>query len=329
MPDTAVNRRFCIAPMMDWSDSHCRTFWRGITTQALLYTEMVTTAALIHAGPERFLSFNASEQPLALQLGGSKPDELARCAEIAQIWQYCEVNLNVGCPSDRVQSGAFGACLMRDAQLVADSVRAMRSHCSIPVTVKHRIGIDNQDSYDFMKAFVETVAGGGCTTFIVHARKAILAGLSPKQNREIPSLHYDRVYRLKQELPELEIIINGGIDSLDQAEQHLAQVDGIMVGRAAYNNPWHLHDVDRRFFGKDNPAKSRHDAMAKFLPYWQSCCEKGLPLSKISRHVMGLFFEQPGGRQYRRLLSEAAQHKSADINAVHKALRAVQTANTP
>lgn len=318
------NRRFCLAPMMDWSDRHCRLFWRGLTQEALLYTEMVTTGAIIHGDKARFLDFNAQEQPLALQLGGSEPDALAQCAAIAQEWQYQEVNLNVGCPSDRVRSGAFGACLMANASLVADCVKAMQANCDIPVTVKHRIGIDDLDSYDFLCQFIETVASGGCETFIVHARKAILGGLSPKQNREIPPLMYERVYQLKNDYPELEIIINGGINTLDDAEEHLKHVDGVMVGRAAYQNPWHMHNVDSRLFGSEDPSTSRREVMEKFLPYWRAQTESGLPLSRISRHVISLYHQQPGGKQFRRTISEGCQHQATDISIVENALAAVE-----
>ena len=261
------SRRFCIAPMMDWSDHHCRFFWRLLTRRAVLYTEMVTTGALIHGDRERFLHFNSEEHPVALQLGGSDPDELARCTEWAQEWGYDEVNLNCGCPSDRVQSGMFGACLMAQPQLVADCVAAMVAAGDIPVTIKHRIGIDGMESFEEMRGFVETIAAAGCSTFIVHARKAWLQGLSPKENREIPPLHYDWIYRLKAELPALEIIINGGIDSLAACEEHLQQVDGVMIGREAYQNPYMLAQVDGLIFGTGGDAPERDDVAAQLLPY--------------------------------------------------------------
>ncbi len=317
----SLNRRFCVAPMMDWSDSYCRTFWRGITKQAVLYTEMVTSGAILHAGPERFLAFNPCEQPLALQLGGNKPDDLAQCAAIAQQWGYQEVNINVGCPSDRVKSGAFGACLMADADLVALCVKQMQTACDLPITVKHRIGIDDLDSYDFLRNFVETIANTGCKTFIVHARKAILQGLSPKQNREIPPLNYDRVYQLKQDYPSLQIIINGGINNLDDAEAHLNHVDGVMVGRAAYHNPWHMADVDQRFYHTVNPSTTRQQALAVFMPYWQQLSEQGVPLSRVSRHIINLFYQQPGGKQFRRVISETCQHGKTDIQLIYNALK--------
>lgn len=306
--------------MMDWSDSYCRTFWRGITRQALLYTEMVHCGALLHGDTDKFLHFNPLEQPLALQLGGSNPSDLARCAEMAQRYGFIEVNLNAGCPSERVQSGSFGACLMADAPLVANCMQAMMAACDIPVTIKHRIGIDSNDSYDFLKHFVEHIAATGTKTFIVHARKAVLKGLSPKQNREIPPLVYEHVYRLKQDLPTLEIIINGGINDLDSATKHLAHVDGVMIGRAAYHNPWHMHEVDSRFFHAANPSSTRTEALAAFMPHWQSLADAGLPMSRVSRHVLGLFHGQAGGKQFRRLLSEASQHRNTDLSTVHTVL---------
>ena len=243
-----INRLLSIAPMMDWSDHHCRYFWRLLTRQALLYTEMVTTGALIHGDRERFLHFNAEEHPVALQLGGSNPADLARCAKWAMEWGYDEVNLNCGCPSDRVQSGMFGACLMADPDVVAECVVKMKAACSIPVTVKHRIGIDDMESYESMLGFIDPIAQAGCETFIIHARKAWLQGLSPKENRDIPPLNYDWVYRAKRDRPNLEIIINGGISSLSDAGDHLEQVDGVMLGREAYQNPYILAEVDTKFF---------------------------------------------------------------------------------
>ena len=262
-----INRLFAIAPMMDWSDHHCRFFWRLLTRQALLYTEMVTTGALIHGDRERFLRFNVEEHPVALQLGGSDPAELARCAKWAQEWGYDEVNLNCGCPSDRVQSGMFGACLMAQPRLVADCVKGMRDACDLPVTVKHRIGIDEMERYEELVDFIGPVAAAGCEVFIVHARKALLQGLSPKQNREIPPLNYPWVYQLKRDFPNLTIVINGGIQTLDECRAHLNHVDGVMIGREAYQNPWMLADVDRELFGMDNPVQSRDDVIEALLPY--------------------------------------------------------------
>ncbi|MCP5188241.1 MAG: tRNA dihydrouridine(20/20a) synthase DusA [Pseudomonadales bacterium] len=306
-----INRLFSIAPMMDWSDHHCRYFWRLLTRQALLYTEMVTTGALIHGDRERFLHFNPEEHPVALQLGGSEPADLARCARWARDWGYDEVNLNCGCPSDRVQSGMFGACLMGQPALVADCVRAMRDACDIPVTVKHRIGIDHMESYDELVDFVATVAEAGCEVFIVHARKAWLQGLSPRENREIPPLNYAWVYQLKRDLPQLSIVINGGIQTLGQCREHLQQVDGVMLGREAYQNPWLLAEVDTQLYGMDKPAASRDDVIVALLPYVEQQLAAGAHLNHITRHILGLYQGVPGARKFRRYLSENAYKKTA------------------
>ena len=296
---------------MDWSDHHCRYFWRLLTRQALLYTEMVTTGALIHGDRERFLHFNPEEHPVALQLGGSEPADLARCARWARDWGYDEVNLNCGCPSDRVQSGMFGACLMGQPALVADCVRAMRDACDIPVTVKHRIGIDHMESYDELVDFVATVAEAGCEVFIVHARKAWLQGLSPRENREIPPLNYAWVYQLKRDLPQLSIVINGGIQTLAQCREHLQQVDGVMLGREAYQNPWLLAEVDAQLYGMDKPAASRDDVIVALLPYVEQQLAAGAHLNHITRHILGLYQGVPGARKFRRYLSENAYQKTA------------------
>lgn len=297
--------------MMDWSDHNCRYFWRLLTRQALLYTEMVTTGALINGDRERFLHFNDEEHPIALQLGGSDPNELARCARWAREWGYDEVNLNCGCPSDRVQSGLFGACLMGRPKLVADCVKAMRDVCDIPVTVKHRIGIDHMESYEELLAFVEPVAAAGCEVFIVHARKAWLQGLSPKQNREIPPLNYAWVYRLKRDFPHLTIVLNGGLRTLEDCQTHLRHVDGVMLGREAYQNPWLLAEVDAVLFGMDKPAQSRDDVIAALLPYAQRQIARGAQLNHITRHILGLYQGVPGARKFRRHLSENAYRKAA------------------
>tara|TARA_R110002049_G_scaffold134756_12_gene294323 strand:- start:97 stop:1086 length:990 start_codon:yes stop_codon:yes gene_type:complete len=315
----ADHRRFSIAPMMDWSDHNCRFFWRLLSRQALLYTEMVTTGALIHGDRERFLHYNTEEHPVALQLGGSNPDDLARCAHWAQEWGYDEVNLNCGCPSDRVQSGMFGACLMARPQLVADGVKAMVQNCDIPVTVKHRIGIDDMESYTELQAFVEPVAAAGCSVFIVHARKAWLQGLSPKENREIPPLNYDWVYRLKADYPHLTIVINGGIQTLDECQLHLQHVDGVMLGREAYQNPWMLADVDEILFGMDKPAESRDDIIAALLPYAKAQLARGASLNHITRHILGLYQGVPGARKFRRHLSENAYRKGAGVEVLEQA----------
>ncbi|GHD27440.1 tRNA-dihydrouridine(20/20a) synthase [Halioglobus pacificus] len=310
--------------MMDWSDHHCRYFWRLISRQALLYTEMVTTGALLHGDRDRFLHYNADEHPVALQLGGSDTGELAQCAKLAEQWEYDEVNLNCGCPSDRVQSGRFGACLMAEPQLVADCVKAMRDACELPVTVKHRIGIDDMESYSKLVDFVSTIAEAGCEVFIVHARKAWLNGLSPKENREIPPLNYLWVYRLKQDFPDLQIVINGGITTLEACETHLAQVDGVMLGREAYHNPWRLAEVDARLFGMDNPAHSRDDVVGALLPYVERELAKGTHLNHITRHILGLYQGVPGARKFRRHLSENAYKPDAGINVLTTACQLVR-----
>lgn len=305
--------------MMDWSDRNCRFFWRLLTRKALLYTEMVTTGALIHGDRERFLHYNPEEHPVALQLGGSDPAELARCAGWAEDWGYDEVNLNCGCPSDRVQSGRFGACLMGEPALVADCVAAMRDSCAIPVTVKHRIGIDHMESYGELTDFVGTVAAAGCAVFIVHARKAWLQGLSPRENREIPPLNYAWVYRLKQDFPNLTIVLNGGIQSLADCRAHLEHVDGVMLGREAYQNPWLLARVDEVLFGAPNPAASRDEVIAALLPYAERQLAAGGRLNHITRHILGLYQGMPGARRFRRHLSENAYRVDAGIEVLEKA----------
>nr|WP_088965347.1 tRNA dihydrouridine(20/20a) synthase DusA [Vogesella sp. LIG4] len=321
---TRPARRLSVAPMLDWTDRHYRYFARLITRHTWLYTEMVTTGALLHGDVPRHLRYHEAEHPIALQLGGSEPAELAQCAQLAQQWGYDEVNLNVGCPSERVQKGAFGACLMAEPQLVADCVRAMRDVVDIDVTVKHRIGIDHIDSYDYMREFVDTVAEAGCRTFIVHARNAILKGLSPKENREIPPLKYDYVYRLKQERPELEIIINGGIKSNAEIAGHLQHVDGVMVGREAYHNPYLMAGWDADFYGDASPVHSRGKVVEALLPYVAERLQDGSSVRHIARHVLGLFHGEPGGRQWRRLLSDAKELKDADEGLFIRALLATQ-----
>lgn len=321
-----IDRRLCIAPMLDWTDRYCRYFLRLISRHALLYTEMVTTGALLHGDQPRHLDFDPAEHPLALQLGGSDPDELAACARLAEQWGYDEVNLNVGCPSDRVQSGRFGACLMATPDVVAQGVAAMRAATRLPVTVKHRIGIDELDSYEALARFVATVAEAGCETFIIHARKAWLSGLSPKENREIPPLRYDLVHRIKQDFPRLEIIINGGIASLDQAEEQLGQVDGVMIGREAYQNPWILAEADRRIYGDDHPIPSRHDIIEQLMPFAERAHAHGTPVNRISRHILGLFQGQPRARAWRRHISENAHRAGATPEVIREAARQVPPA---
>jgi tRNA-dihydrouridine synthase A len=284
---------------------------------------MVTTGALIHGDRDRFLRFNPEEAPVALQLGGSDPVDLARCARWAEDWGYDEVNLNCGCPSDRVQNGAFGACLMAEAPRVRDCVAAMRDACAIPVTVKHRIGIDNMESYEELRDFVGTVAEGGCKVFIVHARKAWLKGLSPKENREVPPLNYPWVYRLKAELPALTIVINGGIDNLAQSREHLGSVDGVMLGRSIYHNPWLLAEVDRELFGENAATLYRENVIEQLLPYVERELAAGTRLNQISRHLLGLYQQVPGARRYRRLLSEQAHRPGAGADVLLAAVAEV------
>jgi tRNA-dihydrouridine synthase A len=306
-----LNRKFTVAPMLDWTDRHCRYFHRLLSKQAVLYTEMVTTGALLHGDPERHLRFNQAEHPVALQLGGSDPQEMAECARLAESYGYDEININVGCPSERVQKGAFGACLMAEPQLIADCVVAMREAVTIPVTVKNRIGIDDQDDYGGLHAFISTVAQAGCETFIIHARKAWLKGLSPKENRDIPPLRYELVYQIKQEFPQLEIIINGGITTLEQCQQHLQHVDGVMVGREAYHNPWLLAQVDPLIYGTDAPFLDRKAVLEAFLVYVEAQQAAGVALNHMSRHILGLFQGMPGARGFRRLISENAHKPDA------------------
>ena len=305
---------------MDWSDRHCRYFWRGLTRHARLYSEMITTGALIHGDADRHLAFDAAEHPVALQLGGCDADALAQCAAMAEQYGYDEVNLNCGCPSDRVQVGRFGACLMNEPATVAAAVAAMQRATRLPVTVKHRIGVDDSDDYPYLKHFVETVATAGCTTFIVHARKAWLKGLSPKENREVPPLTYEHVYRLKQEMPGLTIVINGGIKTLAECEQHLQQVDGVMLGREPYENPWFLAGVDAALFGDTNPVVSREAALRRMQPYIEAALRRGVPMSAITRHMLGLYRGQPGGRAFRRVLSEGVHKPGASWALLEKAL---------
>ena len=298
--------RLSVAPMMDWTDRHCRHFHRLLTRQTLLYTEMVTTGALLFGDQHRHLDFGEIEHPVALQLGGSEPADLAACARLAERWGYDEVNLNCGCPSERVQKGAFGACLMNEPALVADGVKAMRDATSLPVTVKHRIGIDRGESYDFVRDFVGTVAEAGCTVFIVHARNAWLQGLSPKENRDIPPLRYELVHRLKAEFPHLTIAINGGIKTDAQIAEQLAHVDGVMVGRQAYHEPWQMAQWDARFFGAEPPATaaSREAVEAAWIDYLQGLHEAGTPWPQAMRHALGLWNGVPGARLWRQFWSD-------------------------
>jgi tRNA-dihydrouridine synthase A len=324
-----VNRadyRFCIAPMMDWTDRHCRYFHRLITRRARLYTEMVTAPALAHGDVPRHLDFDPFEHPVALQLGGSDAAILAHAARLGERWGYDEINLNCGCPSERVQTGSFGACLMAEPALVADLVKAMRDAVSVPVTVKHRIGLDANEDYGFVRDFVGTVAAAGCEVFIVHARNAVLKGLSPKENREVPPLRYDVVHRLKREFPALVFVANGGLADWPAIERELETADGVMVGRAAYHNPWFLADVDRRLFADEGGPLTRAGVIDALLPYVDAQRAQGVPVRAITRHVLGLYLGRWGGRAFRRLLSESARLRDADSALLREALAAVEPA---
>lgn len=313
-------RLFSVAPMLDWTDRHCRYLLRQISQHALLYTEMVTTGAILNSDRERLLRYDPCEHPLVLQLGGSEPQQLAECSRIAEEAGYDEINLNVGCPSNRVQSGRFGACLMAEPALVADCIAAMNTAVSVPVTVKTRIGIDDRDSYEELAHFIGCVQQAGCETFIIHARKAFLHGLSPKENRTVPPLNYDFAYRIKDDYPELCIIINGGITELDAAEQHLMFVDGVMLGRSAYHNPYILADVDRRLFHDRRSSPGREEVVLSMLPYIARELNQGTSLKHITRHMLGLFQGLPGARHWRRHLSEYGPRSGAGIEVVTQAL---------
>jgi tRNA-dihydrouridine synthase A len=306
--------------MLDWTDRHCRYLLRRISRHALLYTEMVTTGAILHGRRAHLLRYDVSEHPLALQLGGSDPKQLAECTRIGADYGYDEINLNVGCPSDRVQSGRFGACLIAEPETVAACVSAMRNAVDIPVTVKTRIGIDRQDSYAEFARFIERVAAAGCERFIVHARSAWLQGLSPEQNRTVPPLRYDYAVRLKQEHPELTVILNGGIDSLDSALRHLQELDGVMLGRAVYHDPMLLSEVDARCFDDPHPLPAPVEVVRGMYPYIERELAGGTPLKQITRHLLGLFQGQPGARQWRRHLSEYAHQRDAGIEVIEQAL---------
>ena len=311
--------RLCVAPMMDWTDRHCRYFLRQVSSSAFLYTEMITTGALLHGNVERHLAFSPEEHPVAAQLGGSEPDELARCAKLVEQYGYDEVNLNIGCPSERVQRGAFGACLMAEPELVADCVRAMREAVRIPVTVKHRLGLNSMDDFSFVEKFVETVSAAGCTTFIAHARNAVLKGLSPKENREIPPLKYDYVYRLKQDFPSLEIVLNGGIASLLSIDEHLSKTDGVMLGRAAYHDPWVMADVGR----------TRRDVVFAMLSYLEKALSKDVKVRNVARHMLGLYHGHRHARLWRRMLSDSTRLSQNDPALLLEAMEAVESTKFP
>lgn len=317
---TKITRLISVAPMMDWTDRHCRYFLRLISRHTLLYTEMVTTGALLHGDQHRHLAFDPQENPLALQLGGSDPHDLAQCAVIGADYGYDEINLNVGCPSDRVQTGRFGACLMAEPALVADCVAAMQARVCIPVTVKTRIGIDDLDSYEHLHNFITQVAAAGCEIFIIHARKAWLSGLSPKENRTVPPIHYERVLQVKRDFPHLTIAVNGEIKTIDEAKQHLELLDGVMIGREAYHNPYLLATVDREIYGDERAPLSRLEIIEKFLPHVSHYLAQGAPLTRMTRHILGLFQGLPGARRWRRYLSEYAHVSGAGVDVIQAAI---------
>jgi tRNA-dihydrouridine synthase A len=314
-----------VAPMMDWTDRHCRYFMRALSPSVGLYTEMVTAAALKHGDARKLLRFDDTEHPVALQVGGSDPALMADAAQMGAAEGYDEININVGCPSDRVQSGQFGACLMSNPALVADCVRAMRGVCDVPITIKTRIGIDDSDSDEFLRNFVATTAAAGCETFVVHARIAILEGLSPKENRTVPPLNYERVYRLKQELPGLRIILNGGIGSVAECHEHLANVDGVMIGRQAYHQPWLLTELEHEF-GAGHAPKNRQQLVLDMLPYVEKELAEGAQLQHMTRHMLGLFAGQPGARAWRRHLSENSHAAGAGVEVLQAALNKLPAA---
>jgi tRNA-dihydrouridine synthase A len=321
MQQRSQPHRFSVAPMMEWTDRHCRYFLRLISKRTLLYTEMITAEAILHGDQARLLQFDPAEHPVALQLGGSEPGRLAEAARIGAKFGYDEINLNVGCPSDRVQSGRFGACLMAEPELVAACVAAMRARVAVPVTVKCRIGIDDQDAEESLDHFIKTVRKGGCSTFILHARKAWLEGLSPKQNREVPPINYSRVYRVKQDHPQLTVVVNGGISTFGEAVRHLDHVDGAMLGRAAYHDPYLLAGADAALFGDDAPPPSRLEVLERFMPYVEAELSRGIRLNQMTRHILGLFHGQPRARAFRRVLSEEAHRDGAGIEVLARARR--------
>jgi tRNA-dihydrouridine synthase A len=328
MNENNIDRRLSIAPMMDHTDRHFRYFMRLLSRHAVLYTEMITTGALIHGDRQRFLDFNEIEHPLAIQLGGNSPDDLAECAKIAEDEGYDEVNLNLGCPSDRVQNGQFGACLMSQKNLVADCVNKIQATIKIPVTIKTRIGIDDLDSYEFLSDFIKTTYDAGCNAFIIHARKAILSGLSPKENRKIPPLNYERVHKIKQDFPKLNITINGGFIDLNEIKSQLKHVDGVMVGRAAYQNPFMLAEADRMLFENSDIAPTRGDILNKFRNYVDEQSKQGVSIKSLTRHIIGLYQGQPGARQYRQRLSVALPKGKNNVQFLDEIIQSI-SAFTP
>ncbi len=312
-----------VAPMMDWTDTHCRSFHRILAPHALLYTEMVHAQAVIHGDRDRLLGFDQGEHPLALQLGGSDPFQLAEASRIGEQWGYDEINLNVGCPSDRVQAGRFGACLMKEPTLVADCIGAMIAAVKIPVTVKCRLGVDELETYEHFTDFIDTVAKTGCNTFVVHARKAWLSGLSPKENREIPPLRYDWVYELKKQRPHLKVLLNGGLSTVEASLECLPRVDGVMIGRMAYHEPYRLHLLDRAIYTPHLPVETREALLMKYRHYVETQCSRGIAVKHMTRHILGLFHSQPGGRMFRQVLSEKA-HKAQGWEVIEEALQATR-----
>ena len=330
-PDSSVSapglpQVFSVAPMMDWTDRHCRFFHRQLSRHARLYTEMVTTGAILNGDRRRLLGFDPSEQPVALQLGGSEPGDLARSARIGEQFGYDEINLNCGCPSERVQRGAFGACLMREPALVADCVKAMQDAVAVPVTVKHRIGLGREEPYAFVRDFVGALHSVGIRMFIVHARNAWLEGLSPKDNREVPPLRYAVVHQLKIDFPDAGFLLNGGLDSIDSALQHGAGLDGVMLGRAAYHDPWLLAEVDRQFYGDRTRQLARAEVVDAMADYAQRQIAEGVPLRSIVRPMLGLYHGRPGARAWRRTLSDASLLAGADARLLMQAMREVERA---
>lgn len=324
MNKSNIDRRLSIAPMMDHTDKHFRYFMRLLSKHAVLYTEMITTGALIHGNRQRFLDFNDDvEHPLAIQLGGSNPDDLAECAKMSENEGYDEVNLNIGCPSDRVQNGQFGACLMSNKNLVADCVNKIQARIKIPVTIKTRIGIDDLDSYEFLHDFITTTHEAGCNTFIIHARKAILSGLSPKENRDIPPLNYERVHKIKQDFPELNITINGGFTELDGIKSQLQHVDGVMVGRAAYQNPFMLAKADSVLFENSDIPPTRENILNEYRNYVEEQLRRGERIKNLTRHVIGLYQGQPGARKYRQLLSASVPKGKDNIQFLDDTIQAI------
>ncbi len=321
------SRKFSVAPMLHCTDSHFRYLARLMSKRCLLYTEMITTGALIYGDRDRWLSLHSEENPVALQLGGSDPSEMAACAKYAKKYKFDEVNINVGCPSDRVQAGKFGACLMLEPQVVADCIKIMKDSADIEVTVKTRIGVDDQDSYQFLQKFVETISSAGCKTIIIHARKAYLSGLSPRQNRNVPPLHYEYVYQLKQDYPDLTFILNGGLKDKAEMLTHLETLDGIMVGREVYDNPFLLSDIDQLVYAEDKSSLTRFNVLDEYLLYVQTKLDEGIPLKIMAQHIFGLFNGLPGARAWRRYLSENIYTKNAGVEVIEEAKRSINECN--